>query len=293
MNTNQAKRFNQLLMGALASAGINQEEAAIFLNDLDKRSALQEEVSKLLGRHCKTPAYNPFETEVAPRNRLHSYPRGWQYPVIIEQYNCLEALLPGLEYPHVSFGQEPGGNLALVPKIDWLGKILHVSDPYGKDYWRITQHLLGCLAKRQKLKLPNNFSLENIGLSLEPRAALRWQALEQSLPGNSLLLPLDFGQFHSGLSPRNAREHILRANHLPNGSVHTSCLLLSMPGRLQSWEHLFIANSADECVSPYPGDNARSHCTGFSWHCGLEFGFKFAGDALNRWGSPFFYTSTS
>jgi hypothetical protein len=97
-------------------------------------------------------------------------------------------------------------------------------------------------------------------------------------------MPITFGRFYGGFSPRNARETAIRRQELPLCTAYVASLLGIMPERLVAYEDLCIDVPGDEYS--WVADGRWTHSLYFGFSDGsLEFSASPAGIADEYFGS--------
>ncbi len=233
-------------------------------------------------------ARNPFEKEFV--QQAWFYPQGWVMPGVSDQAERLTAIFPGIKLDGVA---EIAGKLAIpegfdgigiVPKISYLGGIYSVDDPYGQGYGTILENVLKLIADSRKFYnyRAGQLTADYIRIHAEVKEVL--MRLEAETAGDTLVVPISFGNLYAGFSQRNARWAALKAAQVPFGGAQVGSLLLSMPERLTAYEQLFIDCSGDEYN--WDADGQWAHSVYFNFNDDkLKFDADDAGNADDYYGS--------
>lgn len=174
---------------------------------------------------------NPYacETDRLGAVQSYSYPEGWRILSLEDQLNNLKKLIPDLSLPPLSHVRIPEGfdDLAIIPKLSFLGRKYSIEYPFSRGY----QGLLLNLIKISNVS--NTLFINGLcGPVLEEKVSEVLFKIEGRDKEDCLILPVSLGKLYAGYSPRNARTTSLAKNQLPLGSVQTIFLLVGSPGRL-------------------------------------------------------------
>lgn len=258
----------------IASGGVFQDRILLIIQDLGGI----------------TP--NPYKDEVT--NRTCGYPAGWTVPDFDEQHERTAKMYPDLVLPEIADRNivVPGGWDGVwwfPPKIAALGRVYGIEDPYLAGYGSAAKRVLDIIGEHRdftnyrtqdadELTPPDYIRINELVLG-------RIQALESATESDFLPpMPITFGQFYGGFSPRNARETAIRRQELPFCTVYGASLLGIMPERLVAYEDLWIDVPADEYIWRRDGYWTYSLCFDF-YGDALKFRARDADNALGRCGS--------
>ncbi len=239
-------RIADLIRDAIRQSGIS-DDGAQFL--IEQGGEFQGEIAPIIRRLANED--NPYAKE--RRDQTHYYPKGWNVPDLSAQAKRIGIVLPGLDLSYSEKASkaivpEGADGLALIPKLSALGRVCGISDPYWSGYSRLVVHAIGLIGQSREFgsyrQERGEITDRYIRIHAETRRILT--RLEAETPGDCLVLPISFGNFYAGYSPRNAGREALYRQQLPLGLTQVSYLLLAMPGRLTAYEHLFI-DCLDEC----------------------------------------------
>ncbi|HLB32012.1 MAG TPA: hypothetical protein VJL27_00475 [Patescibacteria group bacterium] len=234
---------------------------------------------------------NQYESERV--DRTLDNPAGWSVPSFDEQRARTAKLFPDLVLPEtptrdivVPNGWD--GVWWFPPKIAAIGRICGVADCYIADYGTVVKHLLTLIKKQRAFinyRTLNGDQLTAEYVRINENVRGRIQMLEAATGGDFLPpMPITFGQFYGGFSPRNARETAIRRQELPFCTAQVGSLLAVMPERLAAHD-LWIDIPADEYH--WGGDNLWAHSLYFYFGDGglMMFDSGGAADAAGRCGS--------
>lgn len=196
---------------------------------------------------------NPYESERV--DRTCGYPAGWTIPTFDEQRERTAKMYPDLVLPEITNRDiiVPGGWDGIwwfPPKIAAIGRICGVADCYVADYGTVVKHPLALIGQQRtftnyRTQDGDQLTAEYIRINEMVRG--RIQTLEAATEGDFLPpMPITFGQFYGGFSPRNARETAIRRQELPFCTAYVASLLGIMPERLVAYEDLWIDVPGDE-----------------------------------------------
>lgn len=224
---------------------------------------------------------NPYEKERVDRS--YDYPSGWTVPSFDEQRERTASLFPDLVLPEIASRDTvvPGGWDGVwwfPPEIAALGRIWGIADYYTTGYGSVVEQLLALMGQQRKLYNYREDKLTADYIRINELVRVRIETLESATDGDFLPpMPITFGQFYGGFSPRNTRETAIRRQELPFCSVQVGSLLAVMPERLVAYENLFIDVPGDEYNWRADGKWSRTLCFYFR-----DDELKFAADDADR-----------
>lgn len=238
--------FNDLLSAAVVAAarfGLPEEiirrvvqsdydlkSLIAFLLRIEKGNPYASE--KRVSSHGR--ANNIIPTFELQRGRLRQF-----FPKI--DLNYVDELSWDVEYPK---GHD---QIVLVPKLSFLGKTFKVDDPYCAGYGLMRKPVVQMIADSRQIIQLSRFCKadEWPGRPLHPVAMIQTVILEESVPGDVLVLPLSLGNLYVCHSGRNVFFEAFLQNQLPLGYVQVGCLLAMYPRLLSEEEDLTMLCPAD------------------------------------------------
>ena len=233
---------------------------------------------------------SPYKDEVT--DRTCGYPASWSVPSFDEQRERTAKLFPDLVLPEIANRDivVPNGWDGIwwfPPKIAAIGRICGIADCYA-DYDTVVKHPLALIGEQRTFtnyRTQDGDQLTAEYIRINELVRDRVQTLEAATDGDFLSpMPITFGQFYGGFSPRNARETAIRRQELPLCTAQVGSLLAVMPERLVAYEDLWIDVPGDEYSWCAGGRWALSLCFDFD-DAELGFDANDAGDARGYSGS--------
>ncbi len=227
------------------------EQGGVFQSRLDD-----------LFRELSGATQNPYKKERV--GRICGYPAGWTVPSFDEQRESTASLFPNLVLPEIANRDivVPSGWDGVwwfPPKIAALGCIFSIQDFYGEGYGQVVEHLIALIGQQRPLYNYHKGKLGANYIRIQELVRGRIQTLEAATDGDFLPpMPITFGQFYGGFSPRNARETAIRQQELPFCTVQVGSLLSVMPERLVAYGDLWIDIPGDEYDRTADGHWTRS-----------------------------------
>src|SRR3989344_2106749 len=240
MSVGQAHRLGKFVVEALLavrsyfSSGVVQKK----ISDGDWVSNFKQEFIQLVKRLIPT---NPFSRERV--DRAADYPKGWTLPPLDDQKARLTEIFPRIDLSHVDALVDDikipkskhrfVDGIAIIPKFTHLLKTVANRSDFNSDYAMIGSELV------KRISLSQSFynkagPIDDRHIRVDNEAMEIVSRLEGSTLGDVLVLPINFGSFYAGWSPRAAKWEALSNGQLPLISVQIFCLLLTMPDRLAS-----------------------------------------------------------
>ncbi len=233
---------------------------------------------------------NPFEKERTEQRWF--YPKGFAVPNVSIQIERVQRLWPGIDVSHVAtlaehFNNLPAGfdGIEVKPKVSYFGRAWEMADPYGAHYGPTVERVLAMLHAERNWKFINHRAgqMTDEYIRIQAEALSLMKVIEETTPGDVLVMPVSLGNLYAGYSARNGRWDALAKSYMPNGSAHVGCSLLVMPERLTAYEQLFMDCCADEWN--WDVDGRWTYCPIFRFSDGhLQFIATWADDAHGRYG---------
>lgn len=280
----QVAQVKDLLGAAIRKSGVSKDGMDMLIGN---GGVFQDRILPII-QDLGGITPNPYEKEVT--NRTCGYPTGWSVPSFDEQRERTAKMYPDLVLPEIANRDivVPGGWDGIwwfPPKIAAIGRICGVADCYVADYGTVVKHPLALIGQQRdftNFRTQDGDQLTAEYIRINELVRGRIQTLESATEGDFLPpMPITFGRFYGGFSPRNARETAIRRQELPFCSTYVASLLGIMPERLIAYEDLWI---------DVPGNEYNWDAGGY-WTYSLYFSFtgdrlKFnANDADDAYGS--------
>lgn len=241
---------------------------------------------------------NPYANEKVPPTRF--YPDAW--PVVtsrqwVEKY---QRVYPGLDTSCITKAKLSLATLELVlpswvdrrpywrPKLSRVGELLGLSDPYGRDYGSVLEHLSGLLATSYG---EGNFVNYQKGALTERHVRLHsasrayMEDIDGRTVGDYVLELGSFGKEYGGFSGRNALGDIAMrgGSRWPWNAFVVGHILLVDHVRLGANGLLNVDTVGDEYD---PGGQSQfRYCLSFCFVGRLRFHCSRLGDPSGSWGS--------
>lgn len=283
----QVAQVKDLLGAAIRKSGVSKDGMDLLIGN---GGVFQDRILPII-QDLGGITPNPYEKEVT--NRTCGYPAGWTVPTFGEQRERTAKMYPELVLPEISDRNVvvPGGWDGIwwfPPKIAAIGRICGVSDCYVADYGTVVKHPLAYIGQQRAFtnyRTQDSDQLTADYIRINELVRGRIQTLEAATDGDFLApMPITFGQFYGGFSPRNARETAIRRQELPLCTAYVASLLGIMPERLVAYEDLWIDVPGDEYNWGAGGRWTSSLYFGFGGG-ELEFDARDADDASDGYGS--------
>lgn len=195
------------------------------------------------------------------------------------QIDKLKRFLPNIQV-NEQYIESKSGKLSknfhrvVVPKFEYLQKIVNASDPYN-EIGLLIEFACKLLSHERDGKF-THYREGQLGLNrikIIPELANRRKKIETRVEGDVLVLDVDLGNKFAGWTPRRARERIIRSKkYLALSSVDLCWILLLNPGRLQTNVDLSVDSVMEEYLSEDRGwvTNLFFYFRGGK----LEFGYR-------------------
>jgi len=246
----QVAQVKDLLGAAIRKSGVSKDGMDLLIGS---GGVFQDRILPII-QDLGGITPNPYEKEVT--NRTCGYPAGWTVPTFDEQRERTAKMYPDLVLPEITNKDivVPGGWDGVwwfPPKIVAIGRICGVADCYVADYGTVVKHPLALIGQKRnftnyRTQDGDKLTAEYIRINEVVRGCI--QTLEAATDGDFLSpMPITFGQFYGGFSPRNARETAICRQELPFCTAYVASLLGIMPERLVAYEDLWIDVPTDEC----------------------------------------------
>jgi len=283
----QVAQVKDLLGAAIRKSGVSKDGMDLLIGN---GGVFQDRILPII-QDLGGITPNPYEKEVT--NRTCGYPTGWTVPTFDEQLERTAKMYPDLVLPEITNRDivVPGGWDGIwwfPPKIAAIGRICAVADPYVADYGTVVKHLLALIGQQRDFtnyRTQDSDQLTADYIRINELVRGRIQTLESATEGDFLPpMPITFGQFYGGFSPRNARETSIRRQELPFCTAYVASLLGIMPERLVAYEDIWIDVPGDEYNWDAGGSWTNSLCFGFG-DGRLKLYARDAGSACGRCGS--------
>lgn len=243
----QMAQAKSLLDAAIRKSGVGKDGMDMLIGN---GGVFQDRITPIIQDLGGIP--NPYEKEVT--NRTSGYPAGWTVPTFDEQRERTASLFPDLVLPEIATRDivVPGGWDGIwwfPPKIAALGRVWGITDFYTTGYGSIVVQLLALIGQQRKFYNYRENQLTADYIRINELVRGRIQTLESAAEGDFLPpMPITFGQFYGGFSPRNARETAIHRHRqeLPFCTVQVGSLHAVMPERLVAYENLWTDAPGDE-----------------------------------------------
>lgn len=180
---------------------------------------------------------NPFQDEKVPFNT--SGISGWEAERISTQLDTLQEFYSYLDASHVQnlAGQielpEGADGVFVIPKLSRVAERFNITDPFVSGYGRLLKQSV-----LNYLEISKGISSEPLSLTagevqMRESASSEIQKLEETTPGDFLVIAAQAGRKYIGFSPRNARWEIEHSEtEFPMPAWVAAHLVLANPKRL-------------------------------------------------------------
>ena len=253
---NQPRALHILISSCANRAGVASDRFQAMYEDASLRSKFELELTELLARHVGR--FNRFNQDATTRQVCFE-PKNWALP-IREQIDVLRNHLPGCVMHGGYLGKRlakpvPAGlTRVVVPKFDYLRRLLCVTDVYGEIGVPIEYVCAGLEAKYGT----GFMNCRKGGLT---RAIVRCHAVgvarrkqaEAAIPGDIMILDVDLNNRIFGgkkkvcHTMRWSKEEIaISADLMHVSSVDIGWILLLNPGRVKRYGFLSVQSTLEE-----------------------------------------------
>ena len=222
---------------------------------------------------------NDYEDDVVLRQEFFE-PNNWVYPILMQLDLLQKTYLAEIEVDSNYVAKRltdptPKGCFKVaVPKIDFLGRINCLKDPYF-EIGVLIEQVCVLLNEQRKGKFTHyrKDQLSPNRISCVKKLVNRRKKLEFDVPGDVLILDVSLGGHYAGWTPRRAREEIaFHDNQFALSSVDLGWILLLNPNRFRHCDDL----SVDSVMEEYFSEDRSWECVLFFYFRGgkLEFGYR-------------------
>jgi len=187
--------------------------------------------------------------------QAYGYPAGWRLKEIEQQFMILRDFFPGLELKAEIPASLPEGaeGWLLVPKPS------RIANNYNEALQKLLSLDTGVQPTFLNLR-EGKLSIEHLQMVEDTNQIL--DRLEQSTPGDYLILAVQCGQQHRAKSVLQVRR-TFKENEYGLGPFEIASLLITHPDRLSDYEHLAIDCPGCEYTTSSDGD--FSYSLYFTW----------------------------